>query len=70
MSSSASDRDPASAGKARPIPGRGNRFSWSSSSGSMQPLKTGTMCQAAIVVEKRKLIQLILPWTKKALGTD
>jgi HlyD family secretion protein len=48
----------------------GNRFRWSSPSGAAQPLKTGTMCQAAIVVDKRKLIQLILPWTRKALGTD
>ena len=48
----------------------GNRFVWSSPSGARQPLKTGTMCQAAIVVDKRKLIQLILPWTRKALGTD
>ena len=35
-----------------------------------QPLKTGTMCQAAIVVEKRRLINLILPWTKTAVGSD
>jgi HlyD family secretion protein len=48
----------------------GNRFRWSSPSGATQPLKTGTMCQAAIVVDKRKLVQLILPWTRKALGTD
>ena len=34
--------------------------------GASQPLKTGTMCQAAIVVEKQRLIKLILPWTKKA----
>ena len=30
-----------------------NHFLWSSSSGIMQNLKTGTMCQAAIVVEKK-----------------
>jgi HlyD family secretion protein len=48
----------------------GNRFRWSSSTGSEQPLKTGTMCQAAVVVQKRKLISLILPWTKTILGAD
>jgi len=47
-----------------------NHFRWSSSSGSAQPLKTGTMCQAAVVVGKRKLISLILPWTKRLMGTD
>ena len=45
-------------------------FRWSSSSGRAQPLKTGTMCQAAIVVEKRQLISLILPWTKRVVGAD
>ena len=47
-----------------------NKFHWSSSSGIVQPLKTGTMCQAAIVVEKRRLISLVLPWTKKMVGVD
>ncbi len=47
-----------------------NKFRWSSSSGQAQPLKTGTMCQAAIVVEKRRLISLVLPWTRTVAGTD
>ena len=47
-----------------------NNFSWSVSSGIVQALKTGTMCQAAIVVEKRRLISLVLPWTKHMLGFD
>jgi HlyD family secretion protein len=51
-------------------PNRHNPFLWSSSSGPDQPLKTGTMCQAAIVVQKRRLINLILPWTKKLVGAD
>ena len=50
--------------------GRHNPFRWSSSSGPAQPLKTGTMCQAAIVVERRRLIKLILPWTKNLFGAD
>jgi hypothetical protein len=52
--------------------GRGptNPFRWSSTSGRDQPLKTGTMCQASIVVERRRLIRLILPWTRKVSGTD
>jgi HlyD family secretion protein len=45
-----------------------NHFDWSSPSGRRQPLKTGTMCQAAIVVEKRKLISLVLPWAKHLVG--
>jgi HlyD family secretion protein len=54
----------------RPDHKRRNPFCWSSSSGSEQPLKTGTMCQAAIVVERRRLISLILPWTKTLVGVD
>ena len=49
-------------------PNRKNPFRWSSSNGPDQRLKTGTMCQAAIVVERRRLIQLILPWTRKLVG--
>jgi HlyD family secretion protein len=65
------DREAAKApGSTRPHFAGGNRFDWSSSSGRAQPLKTGTMCQAAIVVEKRKLISLLLPWTKKVVGAE
>jgi hypothetical protein len=46
-----------------------NGFDWSSSSGRKQPLKTGTMCEAAIVVERQRLITLVIPWLKQALGT-
>ncbi len=42
-----------------------NRFRWSSSSGERQPLKTGTLCEAAIVVDKPRLITLVVPWVKK-----
>jgi HlyD family secretion protein len=49
---------------------RRNSFVWSSSSGPRQDLKTGTMCQAAVVVDRRRLISLILPWTKLLLGAD
>jgi HlyD family secretion protein len=41
-----------------------NHFEWSSISGYSQDLKTGTMCQAAIVVERRRLIFLVLPWIR------
>jgi HlyD family secretion protein len=51
-------------------PDQGNPYQWSSSSGTKQPLNTGTICQAAIVVERRPLIRLILPWTKKLVGAD
>jgi HlyD family secretion protein len=52
-----------------PDPARKNRFLWSSSSGREQPLKTGTMCQAAIVVQEKRLISLLLPWIKTQTGT-
>jgi HlyD family secretion protein len=61
---------PSGPASSRPQRARGNRFEWSSSSGRAQPLKTGTMCQAAIVVERRKLISLILPWTKRVVGAE
>ena len=44
-----------------------NRFRWSSSSGTTQKLKTGTLCEAAIVVEKQRLITLVVPWIKKLM---
>jgi len=47
-----------------------NQFVWSTSSGRNQLLKTGTMCEAAIVVRKQRLIKLILPWFRTLLGTD
>jgi HlyD family secretion protein len=46
----------------------GNIYRWSSSSGTDQPLKTGTMCEAAIVVKQEPLIKLVLPWVRKLLG--
>lgn len=42
-----------------------NHFRWSSSSGAKQKLKTGTLCEAAIIVEKQRLITLVVPWVKK-----
>jgi HlyD family secretion protein len=42
-----------------------NRFEWSSSSGARQNLKTGTMCQAEIVIERKPLIHLIIPWSTR-----
>jgi HlyD family secretion protein len=62
--------DPAIGGRGPGRSERHNPFRWSSSSGPTQPLKTGTMCQAAIVVERRPLIRLILPWTRKLVGAD
>jgi HlyD family secretion protein len=59
-------------GSAAPSDGQSNSpkrngYRWSSSSGSLQPLKTGTMCEAAIVVEQQRLITLVIPWLKKIL---
>ncbi len=66
------DEDPRAVGQlARPDrSNRVNPFRWSSSSGPTQPLKTGTICQASIVVERRPLIRLILPWTRSLVGAD
>ncbi len=50
--------------------GEDNHFVWSSFSGRSRPLKTGTMCQAAIIVERRRLISLVLPWTRRIVGAD
>ncbi len=44
-----------------------NRFLWSSSSGAEQKLKTGTLCEAAIVVERPRLITLVVPWVRKLM---
>jgi serine/threonine protein kinase/multidrug efflux pump subunit AcrA (membrane-fusion protein) len=49
---------------------RANRFVWSSARGSMKPLKSGTPCQAAIVVKQRRLITLTLPWTRRIVGVE
>jgi len=49
---------------------RRNPFRWSSPSGSEQTLKTGTMCQAAVVVKRQTLISLVLPLTKTVVGVD
>jgi HlyD family secretion protein len=51
-------------------PPEGNRFYWSSRKGTRRPLKTGTMCEAAIVVEQERLINLVLPWIKERIGSD
>ena len=51
----------------KPIPTDLNRFRWSSSSGAKQKLKTGTLCEAAIVVERPRLITLVVPWVKNLM---
>ena len=45
-----------------------NRLMWSSASGSKQDVSNGTLCGAEIVVAKRPLIALALPWVKEMLG--
>jgi len=64
------DRPPPAAGgpDSSTSTSKGNRFYWSSSSGMDQPLKTGTMCEAAIVVEMPRLISLVIPWLKENSG--
>jgi HlyD family secretion protein len=62
-------RESATQEDARDAGGRQPPFQWSSFVESPPPLKTGTICQAAIVVERRPLIRLILPWARKLVGT-
>lgn len=65
------EEDPAAAlDRQRGRSDRVNPFRWSSWSGPAQPLKTGTICQASIIVERRPLIRLILPWTRRLVGAD
>ena len=47
-----------------------NRFRWSTESGGWQRLKTATMCEAAIVIERRRLIGSIIPWSKKLFSVN
>ena len=47
-----------------------NRLDWSSSSGAYQPISSGTLCSASIVVERRPLIVLAMPWFKGLIGID
>jgi HlyD family secretion protein len=47
-----------------------NRLDWSSRSGAYQRISSGTLCSASIVVEKRPLIVLAMPWFKELIGID
>jgi multidrug efflux pump subunit AcrA (membrane-fusion protein) len=60
----------ASSGSGRPADGRGNPFRWSSSHGFVKRLKSASPCQAAIVVQRRRLITLIFPWVRAFGGVD
>ena len=59
---------PAAAAEAAAL--RLNRLDWSSSSGAYQPVSNGTLCSASIVVERRPLIALAMPWFKRLIGID
>jgi HlyD family secretion protein len=48
--------------------GRANWLRWSSSSGASQRVSSGTLCSASIVVERRPLIALAIPWVKELVG--
>jgi HlyD family secretion protein len=48
--------------------GRKNWLKWSSSSGARQRVSTGTLCSASVVVERRPLITLAIPWVKQMVG--
>jgi len=45
-----------------------NHLQWSSVSGSTQRVTNGTLCGAEIVLERRPLITLALPWVKRLFG--
>lgn len=56
----------ATAGRQHPM----NRLVWSSAAGAEQRVSTGTLCNASIVVEKRPMIALAMPWVRQMTGTD
>lgn len=45
-----------------------NFLVWSSSSGSRQFVTSGTLCSASVVVDRRRLIALAVPWVKQLVG--
>ena len=47
-----------------------NSLEWSSRSGAGQRVSSGTLCAASIVVERRPLITLAMPWARHLLGFD
>ncbi|MGO9467810.1 MAG: NHLP bacteriocin system secretion protein [Isosphaeraceae bacterium] len=47
-----------------------NKLDWSSSSGAYQPVSSGTLCSASIVVDRRPLISMAMPWFKGLIGLD
>jgi HlyD family secretion protein len=47
-----------------------NGLDWSSASGAYQRVSGGTLCSASIVVERRPLIALAMPWFKRLIGMD
>jgi HlyD family secretion protein len=47
-----------------------NRLAWSSSSGEMQRVSAGMLCSGSVVVERRPLAALALPWLKQFAGAD
>ncbi|MFO0953027.1 MAG: NHLP bacteriocin system secretion protein [Isosphaeraceae bacterium] len=50
--------------------GAANVLDWSSSSGTRQRVGNGTLCAASVVVERRPLITLAIPWLKHLFGLD
>jgi HlyD family secretion protein len=45
-------------------------YLWSSALGAPVRIRTGTMCQADIVVASQRPVSLIIPILKKSLGVD
>jgi HlyD family secretion protein len=60
----------APATRANGTPARLNGLDWSSVSGAYQRVSTGTLCSATIVVERRPLIAMAMPWFKRLIGID
>jgi HlyD family secretion protein len=60
----------APAGRAEGAQGRLNGLDWSSASGAFQRVSSGTLCSTSIVVERRPLIALAMPWFKRLIGID
>jgi HlyD family secretion protein len=45
-----------------------NGFKWSSGKGPATPIVSGTLCQAEIVVEKKRPLEMVIPYLKRSVG--
>ncbi len=54
--------------KLQPDSSSPNGFKWSSGKGPATPIVSGTLCQADITVEKKRPLEMIIPYMKRNMG--